>query len=74
MIWYTPCTGIWQTVWLESVPREHIKKLDLAAGADGSGMQTPGSSDIALLTLSQSTSPSTAALMVRPHMTSLFTN
>lgn len=23
-IWYTPVTGIWQTVWLESVPRTHI--------------------------------------------------
>lgn len=24
-IWYTPVTGIWQTVWLESVPRTHIQ-------------------------------------------------
>jgi len=23
-IWYTPVTGIWQTVWLESVPSTHI--------------------------------------------------
>lgn len=23
-IWYTPVTGIWQTVWLESVPETHI--------------------------------------------------
>ncbi|MGM9748821.1 MAG: glycoside hydrolase family 2 protein [Candidatus Cryptobacteroides sp.] len=23
-IWYTPVTGIWQTVWLESVPNTHI--------------------------------------------------
>lgn len=23
-IWYTPVTGIWQTVWLESVPVDHI--------------------------------------------------
>lgn len=23
-IWYTPVTGIWQTVWLESVPQSHI--------------------------------------------------
>ncbi|MBC8984579.1 beta-galactosidase [Pedobacter sp. N36a] len=23
-IWYTPVTGIWQTVWLESVPKTHI--------------------------------------------------
>ena len=38
MIWYTPCTGIWQTVWLESTPAEYITKLELAAGADGNGM------------------------------------
>lgn len=37
MIWYTPCTGIWQTVWLESTPAVYITKLDLAAGADGNG-------------------------------------
>ncbi len=24
-IWYTPVTGIWQTVWLESVPKAHIE-------------------------------------------------
>lgn len=23
-MWYTPCTGIWQTVWLEPRPKEHI--------------------------------------------------
>ncbi|EUC44022.1 glycoside hydrolase family 2 protein [Bipolaris oryzae ATCC 44560] len=35
MIWYTPCSGIWQTVWLESAPKEHISKLDLTADMDG---------------------------------------
>ncbi|MBQ5612466.1 MAG: hypothetical protein IIU88_02000, partial [Clostridia bacterium] len=24
-IWYTPQSGIWQTVWLESMPHEHIR-------------------------------------------------
>lgn len=35
-IWYTPQSGIWQTVWLELVPREAVDGLvltpDLAAG------------------------------------------
>jgi hypothetical protein len=35
-IWYTPVTGIWQTVWLEPVPAAHIAQLrltpDVAAG------------------------------------------
>lgn len=26
-IWYTPVTGIWQTVWLEDVAKVHIEKL-----------------------------------------------
>lgn len=26
-IWYTPQSGIWQTVWMESVPKAHIKNL-----------------------------------------------
>ncbi len=28
-MWYTPVSGIWQTVWLESVPEVHIEKLNI---------------------------------------------
>ncbi len=28
-IWYTPTTGIWQTVWLESVPKTYIRALKI---------------------------------------------
>lgn len=28
-MWYTPVTGIWQTVWLESVGRNYVKKLKI---------------------------------------------
>ena len=28
-MWYTPVSGIWQTVWLESVPEEYIQSLDI---------------------------------------------
>jgi len=31
-IWYTPVSGIWQTVWLESVPNNHI--IDIMAVPD----------------------------------------
>ncbi|KAI1270414.1 glycoside hydrolase family 2 protein [Xylariaceae sp. FL1019] len=34
-IFYTSCSGIWQSVWLESVPTEHVTQLDVAAGMDG---------------------------------------
>lgn len=26
-IWYTPVTGIWQTVWLEAVPEQYIRRV-----------------------------------------------
>ena len=28
-MWYTPVSGIWQTVWLESVPETYIQKLHI---------------------------------------------
>lgn len=31
-IWYTAVTGIWQTVWIEPVPSQHVK--DLLIGSD----------------------------------------
>ncbi|KAG8157188.1 hypothetical protein KVR01_012896 [Diaporthe batatas] len=34
-IFYRPCSGIWQTVWLESAPTTRITQLDVKAGADG---------------------------------------
>lgn len=33
-MWYTPASGIWQTVWLESVPETYIKKLDIETGTN----------------------------------------
>lgn len=33
-IWYTPTTGIWQTVWLEPVPRTYIESLSITPNVD----------------------------------------
>jgi hypothetical protein len=35
-IWYTPTTGIWQTVWLEGVPSLHVEGLRLEPDLDAS--------------------------------------
>ncbi len=35
-IWYTPVTGIWQTVWLESVPKTHIMNYYAQSDIDNS--------------------------------------
>ncbi len=55
-MWYTPVTGIWQSVWLESVPADYIPNLRIRTAKDhvsvdiipeagisaSSGLQTPG--------------------------------
>ena len=33
-IWYTSVSGIWQTVWLEVLPRQHIQSLKLTPNLD----------------------------------------
>ena len=34
-IFYRPCSGIWQSVWIESVPSNHITDLSIDANAKG---------------------------------------
>ena len=38
-IWYTPVTGIWQTVWLESVPATYARSLKIVPDVDNSALQ-----------------------------------
>ena len=33
-MWYTPVSGLWQTVWLESVPQTYIRRADFACTLD----------------------------------------
>ena len=37
-IWYTPTTGIWQTVWLEVVPKAYIAELKVTPDVDNSSV------------------------------------
>ncbi|MGM9591285.1 MAG: glycoside hydrolase family 2 protein [Oscillospiraceae bacterium] len=34
-IWYTPQSGIWQTVWAECIPKDCVKKLRITPNFDG---------------------------------------
>jgi hypothetical protein len=34
-IWYTPSTGIWQTVWMEPVAKNHIERIEVTTAFDG---------------------------------------
>jgi beta-galactosidase/beta-glucuronidase len=43
-IFYTPCSGIWQSVWIESAPTTYISDIQFSAGSDGSVNATVTSS------------------------------
>ncbi|HEY9560488.1 MAG TPA: sugar-binding domain-containing protein [Anseongella sp.] len=42
-IWYTPVTGIWQTVWLEGVPETHISGIRNTPDVDNSTIRVTAS-------------------------------
>lgn len=49
-MWYTPVSGIWQTVWLEIVPKEHIKSLRITPDLKGVDIIVEGGAEEKLLT------------------------
>ena len=34
-MWYTPVSGIWQSVWLEAVPEKHVESLKITSDMNG---------------------------------------
>ncbi len=50
-MWYTPISGIWQTVWLEEVPKEYIKSLWITPTLDSVKIETVGGAKHKKLTL-----------------------
>jgi hypothetical protein len=38
-IWYTPTTGIWQTVWVEAVPQNYVRSLKITPDIDRSEVE-----------------------------------
>ena len=44
-MWYTPVSGIWQTVWLESVPAEYVRELSVVVDEQGATIHVEGVSD-----------------------------
>ncbi len=41
-MWYTPVSGIWQTVWLEAVPENRIERLKLTPTCDSVKIEVTG--------------------------------
>ena len=50
-MWYTPISGIWQTVWLESVSANAIRSLKITPSLRGVTIETEGGENEKLLTL-----------------------
>ncbi len=50
-MWYTPVSGIWQTVWLESVPENAIKSIKITPTERGVKIQIAGGEDTKKLCL-----------------------
>lgn len=44
-MWYTPVTGIWQTVWIEEVPRDYIRGIRITPDLDGIRVIVDGDAD-----------------------------
>ncbi len=41
-MWYTPISGIWQTVWLETVPQEYVRSIRIKTSLDGASFNIIG--------------------------------
>ena len=50
-MWYTPVSGIWQSVWLESVPEHYIEKLKITPTLCDVRIEVTGGEDHKKLTL-----------------------
>ena len=48
-MWYTPCSGIWQTVWLEPVPEACVRSLQIDCGSDWVSIRADGIREGAVL-------------------------
>ena len=50
-MWYTPISGIWQAVWLESVPENYIENIKITPSLTGVTIEVEGGCEQKVLTL-----------------------
>ncbi len=56
-MWYTPISGIWQPVWLESVPRQHFRSMMITPKEDRIRVYVEGGGEQKTLTLGDEVYP-----------------
>ncbi|MBQ5754494.1 MAG: glycoside hydrolase family 2, partial [Oscillospiraceae bacterium] len=50
-MWYTPVSGIWQTVWLEEVPDRYVKELKICTGESWAEIAAVGGPEEGVVTV-----------------------
>lgn len=50
-MWYTPVSGIWQSVWIESVPESYVKRLKITPTVNSVKIEVVGGDNLKTLTL-----------------------
>ena len=54
-MWYTPVTGIWKNVWLESVPKDYIKNIEITPTLDSISVDVDSTADSFKIEISDET-------------------
>ena len=50
-MWYTPVSGIWQTVWIEAVPENYVSKIKVTSGLKEAKIEVFGGEAKKIITL-----------------------
>ena len=72
-MWYTPVSGIWQTVWMESVPKNHIRSLKLEPSLDSVVITIDGEGPFTVECDGRIYRPQTNRFRIRPEDPKLWT-
>ncbi len=72
-MWYTPVSGIWQTVWMESVPENHIRSVKLEPSLDSVIVTVEGEGPFTVECDGKTYHPKTNRFRIRPDNPRLWT-
>ena len=72
-MWYTPVSGIWQTVWMESVPENYIRGVKLETALDSVVITVDGSGPFTVECDGKIYRPKTNRFRIRPENPRLWT-
>ena len=72
-MWYTPVSGIWQTVWMESVPEQYIRGIKIEPALDSVVLTVDGEGPFTVECDGKRYCPKTNRFRIRPENPRLWT-